>query len=369
MRTFLPGGNPSLYQSPSRPRAVWPSLMLLFCAALASTTHAQTPTETTRQAPNSSEGVINNLPQAWEQAGKTDVAVKAAAPAPPAVEVDVPALLRESDFNGATIHERLLDFTYMLKRTRLKLDRGGKVKAEDVNVFEAYPVTGRHVLIRISENGSPIPDEKLMRARRHAGELLALVELETNDKRVEIAKAAAGSAIKRHLILELTVDSAGKATSVFWDASDFLRSCEFRLPRNETINNREAIVLEFTPRAGLNPPKSKAFISRLVGRVWIDRQDRVVTRIEGWLPPEEMAKSRRRARPKGAGAAEPSLVFEQMQLPTGEWFPHFVRMNSGGDKTLFNGLNWDVRFDFSDYKRFNTDVQDVQLDPPKKKKP
>jgi len=37
-------------------------------------------------------------------------------------------------------------------------------------------------------------------------------------------------------------------------------------------------------------------------------------------------------------------------------------MNAAGDDQLFNGLNWDVLFEMSDYKRFNTDVDKVEID-------
>jgi hypothetical protein len=283
-------------------------------------------------------------------------------------EVDIPTLLRESDFNGATSHERLLDYTYTQKRTRRKLDTHSKVKDEDVSIFEAYPVMGMHVLIRVSKNGSPVPEAKMLEARKRAGEDLTRAETAATDQRTAVSKAAAGSNLKRHLSVGMMVGSPGKKpVSIFWDLSDFLRLCEFSAPRRDTLNNRETIVLDFRARSGLNFPKSKSFIARLVGRLWIDKLDHVVVRLEGWLPsPAPPGNS------KGQVAASPAnsaIVYEQARLPTGEWFPHYVRMNSGGDQTLFNGLNWDLSFEFSDYKRFNTDVKQVEIDPPKQKAP
>jgi hypothetical protein len=281
-------------------------------------------------------------------------------------EVDIPALVRESDFNGATSHERLLDYTYTQKRTRRKLDTHSKVKDEDISIFEAYPVMGMHVLIRVSKNGSPVSEAKMLEARKRAGEDLTRAETAATDQRTAVSKAAAGSNLKRHLSVGMMVGSSGKkSVSIFWDLSDFLRLCEFSAPRRDTLNNRETIVLDFRARSGLNFPKSKSFIARLVGRLWIDKLDHVVVRLEGWIPSTAPLDNS-----KGLAAASPSksaIVYEQARLPTGDWFPHYVRMNSGGDQTLFNGLNWDISFEFSDYKRFNTDIKQVEIEPPKQK--
>jgi hypothetical protein len=291
-----------------------------------------------------------------------------AASRPDSDDLNIPALVRESDYNGATIHERLLDFTYTLKRTRRKLDTHSKIKDEEISIFEAYPVMGMHVLIRVSYNGSTVSEEKMMEARRRAGEDLTRAETAATDQRTAVSKAAAGSDLKRHLILGMRVGNASKAVSVFWDPSDFLRLCEFSAPRRDVVNDRETIVLEFRVRPGSDVPKTKSFISRLVGRLWIDKLDRVVIRLEGWLP-SGAALDKSKEQSSAAGAPPSAIVYEQVRLPTGEWFPHYARMNSGGDPTLFNGLNWDLTFEFSEYKRFNTDIKQVEIKAPKQTPP
>lgn len=343
--------------SPAIRLAAWLFIMLLsFALALASPSRAQTFNATGYETSLRAEDAGDD-----EKTGNDDDAALRQG----SEEVDIPALVRESDFNGATIHLRLLDYTYTLKRTRRKLDTHSKVKEEDVNIFEAYPVMGMHVLIQVSKNGSPVPEAKMLEARRRAGEDLTRAETAATDQRAAVFKAAAGSDLKRHLILGMRVGSAGKVVSIFWDPSDFLRLCEFSSPRRAIVNDRETIVLEFRARPGLNFPKAKSFIARLVGRLWIDKLDRVVVRLEGWIPSwETVAQSKPQST---AGTAASVIVYEQGRLPTGEWFPHYVRMNSGGDPTLFNGLNWDLTFEFSDYKRFNTDVKQVEIEPPKKK--
>jgi len=331
----------------------WLSLaMLSFTLIFASSSLAQTSSETKHQAILRAED--NNDKNAVSRQGSD--------------EVDIPALVRESDFNGATSHERLLDYTYTQKRTRRKLDAHSKVKDEDISIFEAYPVMGMHLLIRVSRNGSPVSEAKMLEARKRAGEDLTRAETAATNQRTAVSRATAGSNLKRHLSVGMMVGSSGKkAVSIFWDLSDFLRLCEFSAPRRDTLNNRETIVLDFRARPGLNFPRSKSFIQRLVGRLWIDKLDHVVVRLEGWLPsaaPTDKSKGQETITPPAS-----AIVYEQARLPTGEWFPHYARMNSGGDETLFNGLNWDISFEFSDYKRFNTDIKQVEIEDPQKKPP
>ena len=40
-----------------------------------------------------------------------------------------------------------------------------------------------------------------------------------------------------------------------------------------------------------------------------------------------------------------------------------MRINSGGNLMLFDGLNWDVVFEFADYKQFKTSADDLKIDP------
>jgi chlorite dismutase len=55
-----------------------------------------------------------------------------------------------------------------------------------------------------------------------------------------------------------------------------------------------------------------------------------------------------------------------VRLPDGLWFPNLIRVNSAGDSLLFDGLNWDVLFEFNDYKRFSTTVEELKIQDPKK---
>jgi hypothetical protein len=64
-------------------------------------------------------------------------------------------------------------------------------------------------------------------------------------------------------------------------------------------------------------------------------------------------------------APDSRLLYEQERHSTGLWFPRTIRMISS-DGALFNGLQWDVTLEFSDYKQFTSTIEGVEIKEPKK---
>jgi hypothetical protein len=305
---------------------------------------------------------------------------------------DISGLVRECDLHGALMHRSLSEYTYTLVKVKRVLNDHNKVMRELVQAFEAYPIPGQHVLIQISENGTALSPREVAEERRLAGEELARAERDTQKRDEALAAAAAKEATAKeaidnpgkYLVAGVSVRANGKYFNVLIDLSEFLRSCEFSNPRREMVGKREAIVLSFRSRAGVKFPFDMTFMSKLNGTIWIDAEDKVVARLEGWplatTPPETKAVTETKAAPEtktaheaqaarqsqDARQSEAAVIYQQVRLPTGVWVPSLIRMNAGGNGALFNGLNWDVMFEFSDYKRYSTDVEGVKLEKPKR---
>ena len=62
----------------------------------------------------------------------------------------------------------------------------------------------------------------------------------------------------------------------------FLRTCELTLARREQHDGRETLVFNFTPRPDAQFANNEKYIAQLTGQIWIDAQDRIVTRLAGW---------------------------------------------------------------------------------------
>jgi hypothetical protein len=297
---------------------------------------------------------------------------------------NISGLVRECDRHGALMHRHLSEYTYTLVKIKRVLNDHNKVTRQLVQSFEAYPIPGQHVLIQLSENGNPLSPREVAEERRLAVEKLE--QAERDAQKLNDADAAAMAAAPKeatdspgkYLVAGVSVNTNGKYFNVLIDLSEFLRSCEFSNPRREMVGKREAIVLSFRSRADVKFPIDMTFMSKLSGTLWIDALDKVVVRLEGWplptnatearaLPETKTAHEAQDARPShDSRQSEAAVIYQQVRLPAGVWVPSLIRMNAGGNSTLFNGLNWDVMFEFSDYKRYSTDVEGVQLEKPKK---
>jgi hypothetical protein len=78
-------------------------------------------------------------------------------------------------------------------------------------------------------------------------------------------------------------------------------------------------------------------------------------RLEAW-PTDEFRKH------DAVVNAEPRLVYQQTKLDSGAWVPTLMRINSGTNSMLYDGLNWDVVFEFTEYKQFKTSADDLKID-------
>lgn len=277
---------------------------------------------------------------------------------------NVGTLLSETDARGAAMHRRLLDYTYTLKKVRRELNDRGGTKEEEADTFEAYPIRGEHLLVRISKNGRESPGWLVERERQNVGRALQQIEEAT----AKDAEAVAALARPRWMAVGVGGRVRGKPVYVVVDPAEFLHSCEFYAQRRERVAGRETIILDFRPRPGAPLPPSKSYLATLVGTVWIDAEDLAIVRIEARPSPAASPLPTAAASLLPVANAQPpraSLVlYQQTRLPTGVWAPTLIRINSGGDAALFGGLNWDVVLEFSDYKEFSTGVQSIEFPPP-----
>ena len=277
-----------------------------------------------------------------------------AAPAnePPAIVPSV--LIPEVDKNGAVLHKRIQDYTYSLKKTLRILNDQAKVKHEDVREYEAYPVRGEHVLIQVSQNGKPLRYVQIAEQRRRAGESLKKAEIEKEEPVNNGGGAASATEYDSYMSAAVYGKFNGKTTYISMAPTTFLRSCQFSSPRLEHQGGRDLIVLNFEARPGVSLPVYQSYIVNLRGTVWIDALDKILVRLVGWSTAKfpDLTQS--------IAEEQVSVLYEQTKLPTGVWAPTLIRVNTTSDPLVFNGVTIDVRFQFSDYKSFQTESEDFK---------
>ncbi len=280
------------------------------------------------------------------------VATKTAKP----IELLPASLIEETEKNGATMSQRLGEYTYSLRKVRRTFDKKGRLRAEEFKDYEAYPVKGQHALVQMSANGTRTTIDRVEIDRKQATEALI--------KNEEEKQKAANDAVKKQAgYWGASVEGfvQGKQIYLSINPAHFFRASEFSAPRLVLLDGRETIVLDYRPRADAQLSLEKDWVQKMEGSIWIDATDKVLIRIEG------------QAQSGTANAIAvtqhlPNLVYQQQRISPGLWAPALIRLNSSGDASLFRGLNNDVWFEFGNFKRFDSSDSDLKLQAPPEKK-
>lgn len=272
---------------------------------------------------------------------------------------DVASLVKAASANGRG-NRLLAEYTYTLRLSERKTDKQGRVKAS-FEIYEAYLPTlkivgqTRAVLLPVTEKGIPIPAAKLEKERQRTTERLLKAEAESQKQNRQNAtvgwdlpQSASGAYFEMRLGFFIGVDAR-------LSIGEILETCRFGAARPETIAGREVIALDYQPPLAEELEKDLRYVAQTVGTVWIDAQDRILVRAEGW--------------PLGSNARadRPVFYYEQMRLPAGYWLPRQAQLNGATHQAIFSKLDKDLTFEFSDYKRFGSEVKDVKLNRPETK--
>ena len=272
--------------------------------------------------------------------------------------LDLKSLIQTSDRNGASMHKRLVEYTYIQRRTTREAGPKGKL-VQQVREFEAYPVKfegrHRHVLSLIKKDGVPVSEAELEQNRLYAAREMEKAEHE------EMAPTPAANDAERYITAGIGIGASGEG--VWLGVSQFLRSCQFEAPRLTQLNGRETVALALHSCDGQLATPSESYLRQLIGFVWIDLADKVVVRLEAWpgsnvLPPAEIFTAR---------PATEVVVYEQQLVRDEMWAPRRIRLNGIGKGRLFNGVDKEMIFEFVDYKHFSTEVKEKDSTEPIKK--
>jgi hypothetical protein len=263
---------------------------------------------------------------------------------PPASEaLDINVLLNELDKNQEQVDERVGDYTFIEKSTERQINGKGEVTKETVRVYEVYPVPGERLVRKlVSENGVALTGERATKEEKRVGEELEKAERERQ-------KAAEKRERDREKNKRADDDPG---------IADFLRAAELVSPRRERLRERDTIVFDFRPRVGYRPKNDmESIVQKLTGIVWIDPLEKQVVRLEARLTDSYKVGGGLLASIRPGTA----FIFEQQRMEDGVWLPVFSQVNVTAKILLFKGMEINVTQEFSNYKRFKSDVGDYSL--------
>ena len=274
---------------------------------------------------------------------------------------DLAALLAELTKNEEKLQERLSEYSFVQKVSERTFNGKGAVKKESQRIYEVFPTRGgRRVLKLISENGVPLAGEKLAGEERRAGKELTDAEEEFEkeqrkrqnvqpelEQRRRSDTTPAGGGLEQQAILTL------------------LRTSDVYAPRIEFFRDREAIVVNFRPRAGFKPRDfNESVFSKLAGTAWIDKEEKQIIRLET-IVTENVKLGGGLLATFRKGSA---IVFERTKF--GEvWLPKLFQANASARFLLIAGLDASSETEYGSYNRFEGEVKDYKVDEPGEQKP
>jgi hypothetical protein len=290
---------------------------------------------------------------------------------PAAIEgtIDIPALVKEAYCKGDG--DMLTEYSYVLNSVGRSKNKKGNTKEESTTyeVFIPTLKSGTHakgILLVTSRNGVPVPADELEKARKQAGERLE--KAEEKNARETPAPAETDPSVKGMLPLGMYTHTTSNHSSFTSKGSaalaihTFLKTCELTLIRREQHDGREMLVFNFAPRPDAQFANNEKYIAQLTGEMWIDAQERIVTRLTGW-PSSTANNTNPPNQPPASGERPPAVYVEMMRLPEGIWLPRVVRINGADYQKLFDGITSDSSSTFSNYIRFSTEIKDVKVNP------
>lgn len=131
---------------------------------------------------------------------------------------------------------------------------------------------------------------------------------------------------------------------------DVVNAYDFRIVGDETIDGRDAWVIEGTPRKDFHPTQPHAdILSKIKGKIWIDQQEYNWVKAEaeaidtisfGWF----LARVH-----KGS-----HFSFEQVRLNNEVWLLRRFYLNASARLVLFKNAAVEQEDTFSNYKKFTT---------------
>jgi hypothetical protein len=236
--------------------------------------------------------------------------------------------------------KRLRDYTYIERDVENKLDGKGQTKSTDIKTYEVLEIYGEQVQRLIEKDDKPL-------AQKDAGK-----EEEKIQKIIDKRKSESeGDRRKREEKEEKDREEGRKFVREIADAYNF------KLVGTELVGGREAWVIEGEPRPGFVPHLKEAkFLSKFRGRVWIDRDDLQLAKMDvecldtiswGWF----LARFHKGSR----------FMLEQTRVNDEVWLPLHVTAKIDVRLALLKNFDVGLEQTFRDYKKFRATARIVSV--------
>jgi hypothetical protein len=237
--------------------------------------------------------------------------------------------------------KRQRNYTYIDREVQKNLDGKGNIKSTEIKTYEILEIYGEQVQRLIEKDDKPLDAKE---AAKEEEKIQKIIDKRKNESDEDRKKREEKEVKDR--------EEGRKFVKEVADAYDF------KLVGTETVDGREAWVIDGEPRPGFEPHMKEAkLLSKLHGRVWIDKGDLQLAKMDieildtmsfGWV----LARIHKGTR----------VMLEQTRVNDEVWLPRHVTFKVDARVALFKGYNIDGDQEYRDYRKFRTSAKIVGVE-------
>ena len=258
---------------------------------------------------------------------------------------DIAALLKAVQTNQDRIDNILENYSYKQMITSRELSKEGALREKESQTFQVTFYNGKRIRRLIAKNGKPLSTDDQAKEDKKIEKMVTDLENKEAKKQARIAKESTDEKLEEE----------DKRVSV----GEFLRASNLVNPRRERFRGRDVIVFDFEPNSNFDFKNVKSFLKffgKMAGVMWIDVEDKQITRLEAVLADNFKVGGGVMANMK-KGAA---FTSESERVNGEVWLPSRVELNASIKVLLIKGININQVAKYSDYHKFKSDVEDFK---------
>jgi hypothetical protein len=243
-------------------------------------------------------------------------------------------------------------YTYLERRRDVKITGLGKVTVGPLRTFEVYPSNqpGRTYKRLIAIDGKPLPPAELERRdEEHRRNVLAEIErgkAETPATRAARQAKEAQERRERDAI-------ANDAFAIF----------EPSVIGRDTVDGQPTLVLWITPRQNVTPrTREGGYMKRFAGKLWVVEASGDIVKLD-LSAFDDISVGLGVVGRVHQGAR---LQFTRRFVNNEAWLPASSHISAKGRTLLFRPFTFDVRTEYTDYKKWTVDTNVTYDTPPTK---
>lgn len=251
------------------------------------------------------------------------------------------ALIQRAAENDLANEKKLLNYTYFQDTAEHRMDSKGQVKSTETKSYEVMILYGSHVERLVAKDGKPLSAKEAAEEDKRIQKIVDKRKNETPDQ-----------AAKRLKEEEKDREETRQFVREVGDAYNF------RQLGVESLQGREAYVIDAEPRPGFEPHSKEAkLLPKFRCRIWIDKAE------EQWVKVDAeaidtvsyglfLARVHKGSR----------VVVQQTRVNDEVWLPREVSVKIDVRVALLKNLDVAADVTYRDYKKFRSEIKIVPVD-------